>query len=112
MAYRKSNRADRARTAVYVAIYTAAIGIGAFFLIPRGAAEALAWAVIAIGGAFLMIRWHAQNTAYRCRLCGHEFEISIVTDAISPHGPGGGGWKYLRCPQCGKRTKAEILMKK
>ena len=111
MAHHKPARVDRARTAVYVAIYTAAISIGAFLLIARGAAGAFAWAVIVVGGAFLLIRWYARNTAYRCRNCGHEFEISILTDAISLHGSGGGGWKYLRCPRCGKRTKTEILRK-
>jgi len=44
----------------------------------------------------------AKNTAYRCRNCGHEFEISLRTDLIRPHGIGNGGWKYLECPQCGR----------
>ena len=111
MAYRKPDRADRVRTAVYVAVYTAAIGVGAFLLMPGGSAGAFAWSVIVVGGAFLLIRWHARNTAYRCRNCGHEFEISILTDAMSLHGSGGGGWQYLRCPRCGKRTRTEILRK-
>ncbi|MFO7996577.1 MAG: hypothetical protein R6U93_05490 [Dehalococcoidia bacterium] len=111
MAYRKPDRADRVRTVTYVAVYTAAIGGGAFLLIPRGPAGAFAWAVMVIGGAFLLIRWHAKSTAYRCINCGHEFEISVLTDAISPHGPGGGGWQYLKCPRCGKRAKTEVLRK-
>jgi len=111
MEYRKPDKADRAGTAIYVAVYTAAIGVGAFLLMPGGAVGALAWAVIVVGGAFLLIRWHARNTAYRCRNCGHEFEISIFTDAISPHGAGGGGWTCLRCSRCGKRTRAEMLRK-
>ena len=111
MDYRKPTRSDWRRTAVCLGIYVAAIGAGAFFLMPTGPAGALAWAVLVIGGAFVLVRWDAKSTAYRCRNCGHEFEISILTDAISPHGPGGGGWKYLRCPRCGKRTRTEILLK-
>ena len=56
MEYRKPDKADRARTAIYVAVYTAAIGVGAFLLMPGGAVGALAWAVIVVGGAFLLIR--------------------------------------------------------
>ena len=111
MEYRKPTRADWRKTAIYPALYITAISAGAFLLMPRSALGALAWAILVILGAFLLIRWHAKNTAYRCRNCGHEFEISIFTDAISPHGPRGGGWTYLKCPRCGTRTRAEMLRK-
>jgi DNA-directed RNA polymerase subunit RPC12/RpoP len=112
MEYRKPTGRDWKRTVIYLALYIITISVGAFLLMPRGVAGALAWAAVVIGGAFLLVRWHAETTAYRCRNCRHEFEISVFTDAISPHGPGGGGWKYLRCPRCGQRTRTEILLKK
>ncbi len=112
MEYRKPDKGDWARTTIYVAVYAVAIGIGAFLLMPRGAPGALAWIILVILGAFLLIRWHAKNTAYRCAKCNREFEISIFTDAISHHGVGGGGWKYLKCPCCGTRTRTQMLGKK
>jgi hypothetical protein len=29
----------------------------------------------------LLIRWHADHTAYRCAGCGHEFAVSAWRDA-------------------------------
>lgn len=84
MNYRKPNKADRVRTAIYVAVYAAAIGVRASILISGGTGGVPAWAILVLLGAFLLIRWHAQNTAYRCSDCGHEFEISTLTDAVSP----------------------------
>jgi len=103
MEYRKPNKGDWARTAIYVAVYTAAIGVGAFLLIPRGAPGALAGAILVILGAFLLIRWHAKNTAYRCAKCNHGFEISIFTDAISHHGARGEAGNTSNAPaaECG-----------
>ncbi len=111
MTYRKPAGADWRKTAIYLAAYIIAIGGGAFLLLPRGGVGALVWVVIALGGLFLLVRWHSKSTAYRCANCGHEFEISLLTDLISPHGIGNGGWKYLKCPHCSQRTRAEVLVK-
>jgi len=111
MAYRKPTRADWKRTALYLAGYIIVISSGAFLLLPKGSVGALLWAVIVIGGLFLLVRWHVKSTAYRCTNCGREFEISLFTDLISPHGIGNGGWKYLKCPQCGRRMRAVVLVK-
>jgi len=70
------------------------------------------WVGLFAVALYLLVRWHASVTAYRCTRCGHEFEIGVVTDLVSPHGPGrGGGWKYLKCPSCGRRSKARVLVK-
>jgi DNA-directed RNA polymerase subunit RPC12/RpoP len=67
--------------------------------------------IIAIGLALLVL-WHARTFGYRCRSCGNEFEISLLVDFISPHGLGfGGGWKLLRCPKCGRWTRAFVIRK-
>jgi len=57
---------------------------------------------------FLLVRWHASHYGYCCGHCGAEFEISAFTDFISPHTVQS---KYLRCPQCGKRSWAEARAK-
>ena len=55
----------------------------------------------------VLIWWHARRTAYHCRHCGHEFVVSVWKDAFSPH-----MWesKYLRCPECDKRSWARALV--
>lgn len=53
---------------------------------------------------FLLILYHARNTAYRCKHCGHEFAVPVWRDAFSPHMF---ETKYLRCPVCGKRSWAK-----
>ncbi len=75
MAYREPTRENQARTVLHLIIYTAVLTVEAFFLIPGGAPGAAVSAVIFVAGAFLLIRWHATNTTYRCRLCAHEFRI-------------------------------------
>jgi len=68
------------------------------------------YGIVFIFSLFLLIRWHTNNFSYRCSRCDHEFRISFVTNLISPHGPNKtGGWKYLKCPQCQKRTRAAII---
>lgn len=56
----------------------------------------------------IIVRWHAGVTAYRCTQCGHEFEITTMTNFLSPHLP---ERKYLKCPACGKRDWMTVLMK-
>jgi DNA-directed RNA polymerase subunit RPC12/RpoP len=55
-----------------------------------------------------LIWWHARNTAYRCGHCGREFVVSAWKDAFSPHML---ETKYLRCPECGKRSWAKSLVR-
>jgi DNA-directed RNA polymerase subunit RPC12/RpoP len=55
-----------------------------------------------------LIWWHAENTAYRCEKCGHEFVVSAWKDAFSPHMLES---KYLKCPGCGRRSWAKALVR-
>lgn len=72
--------------------------------------------VVAFVGLIALIAWHHRTVAYCCRHCGEVFEISFLTDLISPHGidRSGGrqwrGWKYLRCPHCGRRSRATAMI--
>ena len=68
--------------------------------------------VVVVIGLPLLVLWHARAFGYRCRSCGNEFEISVLVDFISPHGPGrDGGWNLLRCPKCGRWTRAFVVRK-
>ncbi len=76
---------------------------GAIFLIPADWSIGLIIIIVTTIILLLLVRWHARNFAYRCPECGQEFEISVFTDFISPHGV---GKKYLKCPRCQKRSWA------
>ena len=70
------------------------------------------WVVIAAASLLLVVRWHAENTVYRCPECGQLFSVGALTDLVSPHGLGrGGGWKLLTCPRCGSHVRARAHRK-
>jgi DNA-directed RNA polymerase subunit RPC12/RpoP len=106
-----ANKNQQRKTILYVAVFIAVATIGAaLFLSTRSVAGWVLWVVLVVGSLLLLVSWHARTFAYRCRNCGHEFEISPWVDLISPHGLGKeGGWKYLRCPRCGQRTRATVI---
>lgn len=109
MPYRQVTKRDWWRVGVYILLTIVVITVGALVLVPgTQPLEMALWLVMFFGGLFLLVRWHANNTAYRCPECGHEFEISVMTDFISPHTT---SKKYLKCPQCGKRKWANVLMR-
>jgi hypothetical protein len=70
----------------------------------------LAWIILAVLGAFavvalpLLVAWTRRADTYRCRRCDHQFAISYAMALVSPQWPTGGGFKYLRCPSCGRRS--------
>jgi DNA-directed RNA polymerase subunit RPC12/RpoP len=70
----------------------------------------VAWVALVLVGVVILIRWHSRNYGYKCVKCGHEFAISTFVNCISPHGPSmKGGWKLLKCPECGKWSRASVL---
>ena len=107
--YQEVTKKDWARKIIYIAVFTIIIAMGAIFLLSK---FLYLWLILVAISLFLLVRWHAKNTAYRCSKCRHEFEISTFKDFISPHGPSkSGGWKYLKCPKCHERSKATVLRK-
>ncbi|MBN1218618.1 MAG: zinc ribbon domain-containing protein [Anaerolineae bacterium] len=107
--FQKTTGQDWLKTIVFVVVFVAIIIVGAIFLLP---AYWYVWLALVIGGLFWLVSWHAKQFAYRCANCGHEFEISALTDLVSPHGIGKAeGWKYLKCPNCQQRTRAAVLKK-
>jgi DNA-directed RNA polymerase subunit RPC12/RpoP len=110
-----TTRQDWKKTASYLALYMTAVIIGAYLLLPN---YWYIWAMIVVLGIILLVRWHSKAAVYQCTNCGNEFQVSIVTDFISPQGVGKDdsgktyGWKYLKCPSCKKRMKAIIIKMK
>ena len=110
MPYRPVTNRDRWKAGGYTLLTTVVIAIaGVILTLVSGPVGWVVWLAIVVSGSlFLLARWHANSTAYRCPVCGHEFEISVFTDLVSPHVP---DVKYLRCPHCGKRNWMTVLVK-
>ena len=111
--FREPTTADR-RAAIRTLVgYVLGISVlsALIFLLPW-TVGLVVWLIIVFAGMLLLVRWSARNSGYRCRHCGHEFEISTFTALVSPHGAGNGGWTYLRCPRCDRRSRADVLVRK
>ena len=108
--YRNVTRKDWTRTLLYVCVAALFVSGSGFALASRfWPLGLILWALVFAGGSlFLLVRWHAKTTAYRCPECSNEFEISTVTDFVSPHLP---NRTFLKCPKCGRRRWATILVR-
>lgn len=107
MPYREVTTRDWLKTGLFIALTIATVVVTWVLVVPLGAGGMVAWFAMSVASVYLLIRWHANTTAYRCPDCGHEFEISVLTDWVSPHWH---GRKLLRCPGCGTRGWATILI--
>lgn len=107
---RQATGKERRKTALYVLLTIVAIAVtGAALPDFLGTIGLIVWLIVVIPGSLLLlVRRHASCTAYRCSSCGHDFEISTLTDLISPHVL---GKKYLKCRLCGQRGWARVLVK-
>jgi DNA-directed RNA polymerase subunit RPC12/RpoP len=108
MRYRTATTKDWLKTGFYILLHLNAIVISLIFLLPFGPVGIAVWCIILGGSTYWLVRWHASNTVYRCLECEHLFEISTLTDLITPHFP---HQKYLKCPQCGQTSWATIFMR-
>ena len=111
MPYREVTKRDWWKVGRYILLAVVVIVVTATILIPMDWPVGFdVWiALFVCGSLFLLVRWHANSTAYHCSACGFEFEISAFTDFASLQVP---NKKYLKCPQCGKRNWMTVLMKK
>jgi len=108
MKHREPTGRDWLKAGLYIALAIGTIVLSMVLLLPLGPVGVILWVGAAVGAMYLLVRWHARSTVYRCPDCGHEFEISVLTDFISPHW---GSRKYLKCPECCRRDWATVLMK-
>ena len=99
-------QADWILTTVLLGMYGLMLILGTVLFLPQ---LWVIWAIIAVTGLLMLVVWHNRRFAYHCPNCGHEFRTSFLRNLLAPHWPNReGGWKYLKCPSCGKRVKAEI----
>jgi DNA-directed RNA polymerase subunit RPC12/RpoP len=98
------------RGAAYLGLFVLVLVGGGFVVIPTHSTQMEAiWVGLIVACLVLLVTWHARVFCYECRKCSRRFRISPLTDFIHPHGlDRTGGWKYLRCPYCGARTRARI----
>lgn len=108
MPYRSVTAKDRLKAGLYILLTITLIAVSAALLSQFEMTGIIVWVMIAAGSMYLLVRWHANSTVYRCAACNHEFGIAVFTDLISPHLL---SRKYLKCPQCSKRSWATILMR-
>jgi DNA-directed RNA polymerase subunit RPC12/RpoP len=90
------------------------------YLVVVGALALAWWPSIFVAGPLGLLglfAWHHARNGYRCLNCGNEFEINTWGELAGPNGIGRNphgslrGWKLLRCPRCGQRTRATRLHK-
>ncbi|MDW7732362.1 MAG: zinc ribbon domain-containing protein [Methanolobus sp.] len=102
--YRETTKADWHRTIGLLLIFFTVITASSFLLLPG---HWYIWHSIVALGMLIIIAWHTKNFAYRCPNCGKTFDISIITNFL---GLNNFDKKYLKCPHCGKRGWAKVLV--
>ncbi len=83
-----------------------------YFFVPEGIWQAVS--VIGICILFLLPCFYALKLevsvgAYKCKNCGHEI-VPTYTQALNAMHAG--TTRYLKCPECGKRTWCKKVLKK
>ena len=107
--YRAPRRKDWLKTLLIIAVYLTVLGFTAIYLL---LSYWYVWIALVACGLVILVAWHAKATVYHCPKCDYEFEISVLTDFLNPHGVDrNGGWKYLKCPNCSQRSRMQILVK-
>ncbi len=104
-------------TTMWVIMTVSIIGLlggcaAVYFFVPEGIWQAVS--VIGICILFLLPCFYALKLevsvgAYKCKNCGHEF-VPTYTQALNAMHMG--FTRYLKCPQCGKRTWCKKVFKK
>ncbi len=85
---------------------------GAAFLIPEGPWQLvviLATCVLFLIPCFYALRLEVSVGAYKCKNCGHEIVPTYKEALNAMHR---GTTRYLKCPECGKRTWCKKVIKK
>ena len=104
-------------TTMWVIIIVSMIGLlggsaVVYFFVPEGI-----WQVISVIGicilfllpCFYALKLEVSVGAYKCKNCGHEF---VPTYAQALNAMHMGFTRYLKCPECGKRTWCKKVFKK
>jgi DNA-directed RNA polymerase subunit RPC12/RpoP len=96
---------------VYLLLAVALLTLPFIVLVPEARWSALIALLLTMmaGHLLLVIETHVRAGGYRCGKCGHEFQINALQDLIGPHTL---AKKYVKCPQCGKRSWATVLRRR
>ncbi|MBQ8254515.1 MAG: helix-turn-helix domain-containing protein [Clostridia bacterium] len=81
------------------------------YLIPEGPLQVvaiLAIAVVFMIPCFYALKLEVSVGAYKCKNCGHEI-VPTYTQALNAMHMG--TTRYLKCPECGKRTWCKKVLK-
>jgi DNA-directed RNA polymerase subunit RPC12/RpoP len=104
---REPTKSDAIQTGIVITIFIAAIVVIMYLSYPD---NTLAGIVLVAGCLLFLVRWHSRTFGYRCANCDEDFAIPLWKDLFSFQGFNKtGSWKYLKCPNCGQRTKAREL---
>ena len=107
--YQDPNRRDWIAGIASLIIFVVVITVGALLLFTD---YWYLWILLVAGGVVILVFRQTTNYACRCRDCGHEFEISFLTNLLSPHGVDRrGSWQWLKCPGCQRRVKVNVIKK-
>ncbi len=85
MKVREPVASDWLKTGLSIALAIGTTIVTIALLFPLGPIGVILCVGVAVGSMYLLLRWHARSTVYRCPDCGQEFEMSVLTDFISPH---------------------------
>ena len=104
--YKEPSLKYKVLTTLFITSFILFVILGSFFLTPVIGFIPFYLAVFIL--LALIIFLHSKNTAYICKICNHEFEISFWQDLSSAHVP---GKKMLKCPECSFKDYATELVK-
>lgn len=105
--YRRPVSRDRLIILGAVALCIGMVTISVLILMSGG--YQYMWVLAIMVTLCLLVRGQVGLTANQCTGCGHEFAVGVVTDSVRRDGPGGdGGYRYLKCPGCGRRSRLSI----
>ena len=64
--------------------------------------------IIFVSVGFYAFKIEVDIGYYECRKCHHKFKPSYLDALIAPHAH---TTRYLKCPECGKRSMAKKVLK-
>ncbi len=104
-------------TAMWIIMTVSIIGLlggcaAVFFFVPEGvwqAVSVIGICILFLGPCFYALKLEVSVGAYKCKNCGYEF-VPTYTQALNAMHMG--TTRYLKCPECGKRTWCKKVLKK
>ena len=107
--YQDPTRKDWIKGIASLVIFVVAITLGSLLLFTD---YWYLWPILLVVGVLILVLRQTRQFACRCRTCGHQFDISFLSNLLAPHGVDqGGSWQWLKYPSCQKRRKVTVIKK-